>query len=70
MARISGKKLAALLAGFTTCDAASALFTPYGEHAQYAICSPIVDEWGNIYFKNDSVYMMKIGARITKQRRR
>ena len=50
----------------TVCNTASVLFTPYGDHAQYAICSPIVDEWGNIYFKNDSAYMMKIGAKITE----
>ena len=25
-----------------TCDVASTLFTPYGDQAQYAICSPIV----------------------------
>lgn len=45
---------------------AKSLFTPFGDQAQYAICSPIVDEWGNIYFKNDSAYMMMIGATITK----
>lgn len=49
-----------------TCDVASTLFTPYGDQAQYAICSPIADEWGNIYFKNDSAYMMMIGAKITE----
>ena len=40
------------------------LFTPYAEQAQYAICSPIVDEYGTIYFKNDSACMMAVGSRI------
>lgn len=47
-------------------DTAYTLFTPYGAQAQYAICSPIADEYGNIYFKNDSAYMMMIGPTITK----
>ncbi len=42
------------------------LFTPDGEQAQYAICSPIVDEYGTIYFKNDSAYLMAIGSTIEK----
>lgn len=50
----------------TEYDAAYTLFTPFGKQAQYAICSPIADEWGNIYFKNDSAYMMMLGAVITK----
>lgn len=44
---------------------AYALFTPTGEHAQYAICSPIVDEYGTIYFKNDSAHLMAFGSAIT-----
>lgn len=43
---------------------APVLFTPKGSQAQYAICSPIVDEYGTIYFKNDSAYMMAIGSKI------
>lgn len=46
--------------------AAYALFTPTGDQAQYAICSPIVDEYGTIYFKNDSAYMMAFGSTIEK----
>lgn len=42
-----------------------ALFTPVGEQAQYAICSPICDEWGTIYFKNDSANLMAFGPAIT-----
>lgn len=45
---------------------AYALFTPTGDHAQYAICSPIVDEYGTIYFKNDSAHLMAFGSAIEK----
>lgn len=48
---------------FTT---AYALFTPTDDHAQYAICSPIVDEYGTVYFKNDSAHMMAFGSSIEK----
>lgn len=47
-----------------TYETAYALFTPDGEQAQYAICSPIVDEYGTIYFKNDSAYLMAVGSTI------
>lgn len=45
---------------------AYALFTPTGEQAQYAICSPIVDDYGTVYFKNDSGYLMAFGSGIEK----
>ena len=45
---------------------ADTLFTPRGEQAEYAICSPIVDEYGTIYFKNDSSYMMALGSKVKK----
>lgn len=45
---------------------AYALFTPTGDQAQYAICSPITDEYGTIYFKNDSAYLMAFGSAIEK----
>ena len=45
---------------------AYALFTPTGDHAQYAICSPIVDEYGTVYFKNDSAHLMAFGSAIEK----
>jgi hypothetical protein len=45
---------------------AYALFTPTGDHAQYAICSPIVDEYGTVYFKNDSAHLMAFGSAIVK----
>lgn len=40
------------------------IFTPNGSQAQYAICSPICDSYGNIYFKNDSAYMMALSNTI------
>lgn len=43
---------------------ADILFTPKGAQAQYAICSPIVDEYGTIYFKNDSAHIMALGSKI------
>ena len=49
-----------------TSNTAKVLFTPTGNHAQYALCSPIVDEYGTIYFKNDSAYLMAVGSRIVK----
>ena len=42
------------------------LFTPSGAQSQYALCNPIVDEYGTLYFRNDSNYMMALGATITK----
>lgn len=47
-------------------DTAYALFTPFNDQAQYAICSPIVDEYGTVYFKNDSAYLMAFGSAIKK----
>ena len=43
---------------------AYALFTPISPQAQYAICSPIADEAGTLYFKNDSGYLMAFGSAI------
>ncbi|MBQ6602391.1 MAG: PQQ-binding-like beta-propeller repeat protein [Eubacterium sp.] len=45
-------------------DFAYNLFEPVGEHAQFAICSPIADTNGTIYFKNDSAYLMAVGSTI------
>lgn len=47
-------------------NTAYALFTPTGIQAQYAICSPIVDDYGTIYFKNDSAHLMAFGSAIEK----
>lgn len=49
-------------------ETAGVLFTPDGDQAQYAICSPITDASGTIYFKNDSAYMMALGSVITELR--
>ena len=49
-----------------TYETAYALFTPDGDQAQYAICSPIVDENGIIYFKNDSAYLMAVGSTVDR----
>ena len=47
-------------------ETAPVLFTPDGEEAQYAICSPIVDKDGTIYFKNDSGRLMALGSTIDR----
>lgn len=39
---------------------APVLFEPAGHQAQYAICSPIADQYGTLYFKNDSGYLMAL----------
>ena len=40
------------------------LFTPVAPQMQYALCSPIVDENGTLYFKNDSGYLMAYGSMV------
>ena len=47
-------------------SAVYALFTPTGDQAQYAICSPIADEYGTVYFKNDSAHLMAFGSKIVR----
>lgn len=49
-----------------TYETGYVLFTPYGSQAEYAICSPVVDEYGTIYFKNDSAQLMALGATLEK----
>ena len=49
-----------------TYQTAYALFSPNGKQAQYAICSPITNSDGTIYFKNDSGYLMAFGRSIEK----
>ena len=49
-----------------TYDTAYVLFTPSGAQAQYALCTPIADEYGTLYFRNDSNHMMALGATIQK----
>lgn len=50
----------------TVYDSAYALFTPSGNQVQYAICSPIADRYGTVYFKNDSAHLMAFGSAIEK----
>ena len=38
------------------------LYTPGENLAQYCICSPIVDENGTLFFKNDTGYMMAVSV--------
>ena len=45
-------------------ETAYTIFTPTGAQAQYAICSPIVDENGTMYFKNDTGYLMAYGSML------
>jgi len=55
------------LRGVTTeYSTAYVLFTPTGTQAQYAICSPICDAYGTLYFKNDSAQLMALGSTIEK----
>ena len=61
-----GQKTADLITVEERKDTAYAIFTPSGAQAQYAICSPIVDENGTLYFKNDSCFLMAYGSTITK----
>lgn len=48
----------------TTGTGYSEVFTPVGTLAQYCICSTIADQYGTIYYKNDSCYMMAITSKI------
>ena len=50
----------------TVFDTPYALFTPVEKQAEYAICSPIVDEYGTIYFKNDSAFLMAFGSSVER----
>ena len=59
-----GQKQADLITVEEGKNTAYAIFTPNGAQAQYAICSPIVDENGTIYFKNDSCFLMAYGSTI------
>ena len=43
---------------------ASILFEPAGKQAEYAICSPIADKYGTLYFKNDSGYLMALTSAV------
>ncbi|MBQ7874162.1 MAG: Ig-like domain-containing protein [Oscillospiraceae bacterium] len=40
------------------------VFEPTGSLAQYCICTPIIDEDGTLYFKNDSAYLFAVGSAV------
>ena len=48
-----------------TLNTAYVLFTPQEEHSQYAICSPITDDYGTLFFKNDSAHLMALTSAVT-----
>ena len=48
----------------TTDSGYSEVFTPVSPLAQYCICSTIADEYGTLYYKNDSCYMMAITSKV------
>lgn len=48
----------------TTSSGYSEVFTPVSPLAQYCICSTIADQYGTLYYKNDSCYMMAITSKI------
>ena len=47
-----------------TAETAYALFTPANDQAEYAICSPISDSKGTVFFKNDSAYLMALTSTV------
>ena len=48
----------------TTSTGYSEVFTPVSPLAEYCICSTIADQYGTIYYKNDSCYVMAITSKI------
>lgn len=49
---------------YTYNNCAPVLFTPSGAQAQYAMSSPVTDDEGTLYFKNDSAHIMALGSKI------
>lgn len=47
-----------------TYEVAYSVFEPAGAMAQYCICTPIIDEDGTLYFKNDSGYLFAVGSAV------
>lgn len=47
-------------------DYADIIFTPASHQQEYCICGPVCDEYGTMYFKNDSYYVMALGPAIEK----
>ncbi len=49
-----------------TVNAAYALFTPSDGQSEYAICSPITDGYGTLFFKNDSANLMALTSTVKR----
>ena len=47
-----------------TYTVGASIFEPTGSLAQYCICTPIIDEDGTLYFKNDSAYLFAVGSAV------
>ncbi len=47
-----------------TYTVGASVFEPTGSLAQYCICTPIIDEDGTLYFKNDSAYLFAVGSAV------
>ncbi len=45
-------------------NCAPVLFTPQGALAEYCICSPVADEYGTLYFKNDTGSMIALTSAV------
>ncbi|MBQ3500395.1 MAG: hypothetical protein IJA70_03100, partial [Oscillospiraceae bacterium] len=47
-----------------TYEVGYSVFEPTGKLAQYCICTPIIDEDGTLYFKNDSANLFAVGSAV------
>lgn len=47
-----------------TYEVGYSVFEPTGSLAQYCICTPIIDEDGTLYFKNDSAHLFAVGSAV------
>lgn len=59
-----GQLTAELVTAENGQNVAYSLFTPLDGHSQYCICSPITDQYGTLYFKNDSSHLMALTGTI------
>lgn len=49
-----------------TYTVAPTLFDPQGASSQFSLSSAVADEYGTIYYKNDSAYLMAVGSKIER----
>ncbi len=47
-----------------TYEVGYSVFEPTGKLAQYCICTPIIDNDGTLYFKNDSANLFAVGSAV------